>query len=233
MDHRGQQQQQITSGLTRYRSAPGSYFSSLLNSNNPAGVAGGGGNCGYARDDFDQLLNPRASNNGIKQVFDRFVANIGPQDSNPDELTGDSQQIQQNPMSNMNVTSEVVAPMKQEHETQQQRQQMNYQCQEQQSQNSQFIAPVKQEITQQNSDYPLASQMNYQTQAQQNQNSTGLTSAMDSFCRYLGSVDSDRLNQTKWMVDLVLVVVARILLVITVRLLDSLHKLILKMNMVH
>lgn len=197
MDHRGQQQQQITSGLTRYRSAPGSYFSSLLNSNNPAGVAGGGGNCGYARDDFDQLLNPRASNNGIKQVFDRFVANIGPQDSNPDELTGDSQQIQQNPMSNMNVTSEVVAPMKQEHETQQQRQQMNYQCQEQQSQNSQFIAPVKQEITQQNSDYPLASQMNYQTQAQQNQNSTGLTSAMDSFCRYLGSVDSDRLNQTK------------------------------------
>ncbi|MCD7463333.1 hypothetical protein HAX54_050361 [Datura stramonium] len=195
MDHRGHQQQQMTSGLTRYRSAPSSYFSSLLSSNDPAGVAGGGGNCGYARDDFDQLFNPRASDNGIKQVFDRFVANIGPQGSNPEALIGDSQQIQQNPMSNMNVRSEVVAPMKQEDKAQQQ--QMNYQCQEQQSQHSQFIAPVKQEITQQSSDYSLASQMNYQTQAQQNQNSTDFTSGMDNFCRYLGSADSNRLNLTK------------------------------------
>ncbi|CAN4094873.1 unnamed protein product [Withania somnifera] len=193
MDHRSHQQQQMTSGLTRYRSAPSSYFSSLLNSN-PAGVAGGGGNCGYARDDFDQLLNPRASNNGIKQVFDRFVANIG-QDSNPDELIGDSQRIQKNRMSNMNVRSEVVAPTKQEYLAQQQ--QMNYQCQEQQSQNSLFIAPVKQGIAQQYSDYSLASPMNYQTQPQQNQNSTEFTSAMDSFCRYLDSVDSNRLNQGK------------------------------------
>ncbi|KAK4355022.1 hypothetical protein RND71_027216 [Anisodus tanguticus] len=179
MDRRSQQQQQMTSGLTRYRSAPSSYFSSLLSSNNnPAGgvAGGGGGNCGYARDDFDQLLNPRASNTGIKQVFDRFVANIGPQDSNPNGIIGDNtQQLQQNPMSNM----------KQELEAQQQ--QMN----------SQFIAPVKQEITQQNSDYSLASQMNYQTQAQQNHNSTDFTSGMDNFSRYLGSVDSNRLNQTK------------------------------------
>ncbi|XP_060174157.1 transcription factor bHLH80-like isoform X2 [Lycium barbarum] len=176
MDHRSNQQQQMTSGLTRYRSAPSSYFSSLLNSNdNPGGVVAG--NCGYARDDFDQVLNPRASNNtGIKQVFDRFVANIGPQDLNPNGLIGDTQQ---NPMSNM----------KQELEAQQQ--QMN--------QNAQFIAPVKQEITQQNSDYSLASQMNYQNQAQaqQNQNAADFTSAMDSFSRYLGSVDSNRLNQTK------------------------------------
>lgn len=194
MDHRSHQQQQMTSGLTRYRSAPSSYFSSLLNSN-PANVAGGGGNCGYARDDFDQLLNPRTSNNGIKQVFDRFVANIGSQGSIPDGFIDDSQQIQQNSISNMNVRSDVVAPMKQEHGAQQQR--MNYQCQEQQSQNSQFIAPVKQEITQQNSDYSLASQLNYQTQAQQNHNATGFTSGMDNFGRYLGSVDSNRLNQTK------------------------------------
>ncbi|XP_049402815.1 transcription factor bHLH130-like [Solanum stenotomum] len=189
MDDRSHQQQQMTSGLTRYRSAPSSYFTSLLSSNNPADVSGGSGNCGYARDDFDQLLNPRASNSGIKQVFDRFVANIGPQDSNPDGLIDDTQQIQQNPMSNMDVRSEVVAPMKQEHEAQQQ--QMNYQCQEQQSQNSQFIAPVKQETTQQNSDYSLASQMNYQTQAQQNHSSTDFTSGMDNFGRYNG------LNQTK------------------------------------
>ncbi|KAK4373791.1 hypothetical protein RND71_004468 [Anisodus tanguticus] len=175
MDHRSNQQQQMTSGLTRYRSAPSCYFSSILSSNNnPAGV--GGGNCGYARDDFDQLLNPRASDTGIKQVFDRFVANIGPQDSNPNGLIGDNtQQIQQNPMSNM----------KQEHEAQQPQK------------NSLFIAPVKQEIIQQNSDYSLASQMNYQTQAQQNHNSTDFTSGMDNFSRYLGSVDSNRLNQTK------------------------------------
>ncbi|PHU15692.1 hypothetical protein BC332_16897 [Capsicum chinense] len=186
MDHRGHQKQQMTSGLTRYRSAPSSCFTSLLSSNNPAGVAGGGGNCGYARDDFDQFLNPRGSNNGIKQVFDRFVANIGPQDSNPDGLMSDSQQINQNPMSNMNVRSDVVAPMKQEHD-----------AQHQQPMNSQFIAPVKQEITQQSSDYSLASQMNYQTQAQQNQNATDFSLAMDSFCRYLDSVDTNRCNQTE------------------------------------
>ncbi|XP_010314674.1 transcription factor bHLH80-like [Solanum lycopersicum] len=180
MDHRSHQQQQMTSGLTRYRSAPSSYFTNLLSSNNPAGVSGGSGNCGYARDDFDQLLNPHASNSGIKQVFDRFVANIGPQDSNPDGLIDDTQQ-NQNPMSNMDVRSEVLAPMKQEHEAQ-----MNYQCQEQQSQNSQFVAPVKQEIAQQNSDYSLASQMNYQ-----NHNATDFTSGMDNFGRY------NRLNHTK------------------------------------
>ncbi|XP_009785469.1 transcription factor bHLH122-like [Nicotiana sylvestris] len=180
MDHRSHQQQQMTSGLTRYRSAPSSYFSSLLSSNNPAAVASGGGNCGYARDDFEQLLNSRASNTDIKQVFDRFVANIDPQDSNSNGLIGDTQQ---NHMSNMNVRSEVVAPMKQEHEAQRQ------------SHNSQFIAAVKQE-TQQNSDYSLVSQMNYQTQAQQNDNSD-LNSAMDNFARFLGAADSNRLNQTK------------------------------------
>ncbi|XP_009618594.1 transcription factor bHLH80-like [Nicotiana tomentosiformis] len=187
MDHRSHQQQQMTSGLTRYRSAPSSYFSSLLSSNNPTAVVSGGGNCGYARDDFDQLLNSRASNtDDVKQVFDRFVANIDPQDSNPNNgLIGDTQQIQQNHMSNMNVRSEGVAPTKQEHE----------QSQARQSQNSQFIAAVKQE-TQQNSDYSLASQMNYQTQAQQNDNSD-LTSAMDNFARFLGAADSNRLNQTK------------------------------------
>lgn len=67
-DHQQQFQQnmQTGSGLTRYRSAPSSYFASLLNT--PAGEGGG-----FGADDFEQLFNPRASSPETQRIFSRFM----------------------------------------------------------------------------------------------------------------------------------------------------------------
>ncbi|KAK6144021.1 hypothetical protein DH2020_020841 [Rehmannia glutinosa] len=54
------------SGLTRYRSAPSSYFSSLLdNTNNKDGI--------FGQDDFEQLLNPRICSPETQRIFARFM----------------------------------------------------------------------------------------------------------------------------------------------------------------
>ncbi|XP_060216303.1 transcription factor bHLH130-like isoform X1 [Lycium barbarum] len=189
MDHSHVQQQRISSGLTRYRSAPSSYFSSLL-SNTPVG----GGGCGYARDDFSR----GSTSSDIEQVFARFVASIGNQDSN----SGTNQQIQDNPKSNLNVTSDFIVP-KQEDIQQNKRlmrhrssdyslvAQMNYQNQAQQ-QSQQFISPVKkepetlQQLQQQ-------STVNYQSQAQQiDKSRVASSSAMDNSFVFTSSVNSAR-----------------------------------------
>ncbi|XP_019157890.1 PREDICTED: transcription factor bHLH122-like isoform X2 [Ipomoea nil] len=92
-----QQQQQMTSGLTRYRSAPSSYFASYLNSNtsDTSGIGGGGG---YARDDFDQLLNAHNSSSDVQQAFGRFMASLDSQDMNSNRPGNSS--------SNLNVKQE-------------------------------------------------------------------------------------------------------------------------------
>ncbi|KAK6776219.1 hypothetical protein RDI58_027220 [Solanum bulbocastanum] len=164
MDHSRVQQQPITSGLTRYRSAPSSYFSTLLTTTNP--VTGGG--CGYAKDDFSHLQNSSASSStDIEQVFARFVASIGNSNSNSGNFHT-NQQIQENPTCNMNVRSDFIVP-KQEVTPRLVRhrsndyslvsQQMNYQ-----NQSQQFISPVKKEPE---TDHASASQMKYQSQSQQ------------------------------------------------------------------
>ncbi|XP_019240993.1 PREDICTED: transcription factor bHLH130-like isoform X2 [Nicotiana attenuata] len=120
MDHSRFQQQPVNSGLTRYKSAPSSYFSSLLSStpSSDGGTSITSGGCGYTRDDFSQLKNSRGSNSSdIEQVFAKFVASIGNQGSNSGDFSS-TQQIQDNPMSNMNVRSDFI--VKQEPE-------MNYQ----------------------------------------------------------------------------------------------------------
>ncbi|GER38328.1 basic helix-loop-helix (bHLH) DNA-bindingsuperfamily protein [Striga asiatica] len=53
------------SGLTRYRSAPSSYFASLLDA--PADDAA------FAGDDLDHLFNPRASSPEAQRIFSRFM----------------------------------------------------------------------------------------------------------------------------------------------------------------
>ena len=55
-----QPQQNMTSGLTRYRSAPSSYFSNLINN----GI--------YGDDDGDPFFNPRVSSAETDQIFSRF-----------------------------------------------------------------------------------------------------------------------------------------------------------------
>lgn len=166
MDHSRVQQQPITSGLTRYRSAPSSYFSSLLTTTTPP-VSGGG--CGYARDDFSQLQNSRGSATDIEQVFARFVASIGNSNSNSGNLPTN----QENPTSNMNVRSDFIVPKQEAIQTHQRLvrhkssdyslvSQMNYQ-----NQSQQFISPVKKEPETLQQSTASASQMNYQTQPQQ------------------------------------------------------------------
>lgn len=57
-----QQQQIMNSGLTRYRSAPSSYFSNLMNT----GI--------YGDDDSDPFFNPRVSNAETDQILSRFTS---------------------------------------------------------------------------------------------------------------------------------------------------------------
>ncbi|KAL3850095.1 hypothetical protein ACJIZ3_011977 [Penstemon smallii] len=59
--------QQTGSGLTRYRSAPSSYFADLLNSNTSGGE--------FGADDFEQIFNPRASSPEKQRIFPRFTSN--------------------------------------------------------------------------------------------------------------------------------------------------------------
>lgn len=56
---------QIGSGLTRYRSAPSSYFGTLLNNTN--------GDARFGADDFAQLFNPKASSPETQRIFARFM----------------------------------------------------------------------------------------------------------------------------------------------------------------
>ncbi|XP_051120237.1 transcription factor bHLH122-like [Andrographis paniculata] len=70
MDFYQQQHQQIppmASGLTRFRSAPSSYFASILNT---ADTLGGGG---FGADDFATVFNPRASSPEAHRIFARFM----------------------------------------------------------------------------------------------------------------------------------------------------------------
>lgn len=62
-----QQNTQVGSGpgLTRYRSAPSSYFAGLLSA--PAGDGG------FGADDFEQLFNPRESSPETQMIFSRFM----------------------------------------------------------------------------------------------------------------------------------------------------------------
>ncbi|TMW86027.1 hypothetical protein EJD97_022052 [Solanum chilense] len=167
MDHSRVEQQPITSGLTRYRSAPSSYFSTLLTTTTP--VTGGG--CGYARDDFSNLPNSTASSSStdIEQVFTRFVASIGNSNSNSGNFPT-NQPIHENPTSNMNVRSDFVVP-KQEitprlvrHRSSDYSLISNYQ-----NENQHFISPVKKEpeTLLLSTDHISASQLNYQSQPQQ------------------------------------------------------------------
>lgn len=65
MNKHMQEQQQIQamgSGLTRYRSAPSSWFGSLLE-----------GGDGFGSDDFERLFNPRAISPETQRIFSRFM----------------------------------------------------------------------------------------------------------------------------------------------------------------
>ncbi|KAJ9540462.1 hypothetical protein OSB04_026968 [Centaurea solstitialis] len=67
--HQNQQQQQImNSGLTRYRSAPSSYFSNMMNS----GVYEG-----EEEEDIDNFFNPRVPSPETERILSRFMSTDG------------------------------------------------------------------------------------------------------------------------------------------------------------
>ncbi|KAK1390835.1 Transcription factor bHLH122 [Heracleum sosnowskyi] len=88
-----QQQHQMSSGgLTRYQSAPSSYFANLINSNGYPG-----------EDDCDQFLNAKALSPETDGFFSRFMSSCGDEESNvPAVLVSEGNQ------------SQFVAPMKHE-----------------------------------------------------------------------------------------------------------------------
>lgn len=67
--HQFQQNPQMGSGLTRYRSAPSSYLTSLLSAPTSDG--------GFGEDDFAELFNPRASSPETQVIFSRFMNSSG------------------------------------------------------------------------------------------------------------------------------------------------------------
>ncbi|KAL8122195.1 transcription factor bHLH130-like [Apium graveolens] len=88
-----QQQHQMNSGgLTRYQSAPSSYFANLINSNGYPG-----------EDDCDQFLNAKALSPETDGFFSRFMSSCGDAESNAPTVLGRE-----------GNQSQFVAPMKHE-----------------------------------------------------------------------------------------------------------------------
>lgn len=127
-NHQQQQQQfqqnmQMGSGLTRYRSAPSSYFASLLNTPTSDG--------GFGADDFEQVFNLRASSPETQRIFSRFM--------------NSADTIQENCSSNMalppqsQLNSQFLPPTKTEPDVQQPQQQLQRQQSNEYSSASQLI----------------------------------------------------------------------------------------------
>ncbi|KAL3620419.1 hypothetical protein CASFOL_035331 [Castilleja foliolosa] len=73
---------QMGSGLTRYKSAPSSYFDSFLNGD----------------DDLDQLLNPRICSPETQRILSRFI--------NSDDTNNNNNSVQENCSPNLNLQSQ-------------------------------------------------------------------------------------------------------------------------------
>ena len=71
MEKQQQQHQMNSGGLTRYQSAPSSYFANLINSNGYPG-----------EDDCDQFLNTKALSPETDGFFSRFMSSCGDEESN-------------------------------------------------------------------------------------------------------------------------------------------------------
>ncbi|KAJ9555326.1 hypothetical protein OSB04_009940 [Centaurea solstitialis] len=121
-----QPQQMMNSGLTRYRSAPSSYFSNLINS----GIYGDD-------DNSDPFFNPRVSNSESDQILSRFTSSGAP-DSTSQQIMNQIAGFEPNFMDSVKQEQEGIYS-----EPQQQQQTMIYQNQNQfQSQSDRNNPPV-------------------------------------------------------------------------------------------
>ncbi|KAI3461080.1 hypothetical protein Pfo_017743 [Paulownia fortunei] len=113
LQQQSQQNMQMGSGLTRYRSAPSSYFASLLNNTTSDG--------GFGADDFEQLLNPRACSPETHRIFARFTNSAdSTQENFSPNMTMQSQSQSQ-------LNSQLLPPIKNEPEAEQPQQQLQRQ----------------------------------------------------------------------------------------------------------
>ncbi|KAL4576888.1 hypothetical protein LXL04_012988 [Taraxacum kok-saghyz] len=118
LQQEGQGQQPMNSGLTRYRSAPSSYFSNLINT-------------GMSEDeDVDPFFNPRASSPETERILSRLISSNG----HGDNSVSHQNQIRGNDPPFMDPTKQerVNFPY---HSQQQQQQQMIYQNHQQSDHN--------------------------------------------------------------------------------------------------
>ncbi|KAM7528909.1 hypothetical protein LguiB_032319 [Lonicera macranthoides] len=102
MDQNQQQQQTMNSGLMRYRSAPSSYFTNLINS-------GGIGGYGEGGEDIDPFLNPRVPSPETERILSRFI-------SDGADLLHDNPLIERSDLGNEAVQPQFVGTMKHENE---------------------------------------------------------------------------------------------------------------------
>lgn len=107
-----QQQQQMNSGLTRYRSAPSSYFADMLN-----GSLFGG------EEVADQFINTRASSPDSDRFFSRFMSSCGGEDSNLPNVSD----VRPSSFVNEPIQSQFMVQMKHEPDVPQAQQQQQQQ----------------------------------------------------------------------------------------------------------
>jgi len=144
-----QQKQQMNSGLTRFRSAPSSYFASFLdaaadtiNSTTTPDAGGGGGQ----REDFS---NARPLSPETEKIFANFMSSMG------GESNSSSNQKLCDIPENSAVQQDFMVQVKQERETQQQQQHYHH---HQQHQQGNYSTSSQQMIYQSQSKPPLANQ---------------------------------------------------------------------------
>lgn len=109
-NHQVMEQQQMNSGLTRYRSAPSSYFADMLN----------GSLFGGDDEVADQFVNTRASSPDSDRFFSRFMSSCGAEDSNLPNVSD----VRPSSFVNEPVQPQFVVPMKHEPDVPQPQQQM-------------------------------------------------------------------------------------------------------------
>nr|WAK86084.1 transcription factor bHLH38 [Nothapodytes nimmoniana] len=174
--HLQQKHQPMNSGLTRYRSAPSSYFSNFIESISRDG--------GYGGEDLEQFLNPRAVSPATERIFMRFMSNTSDADDSP---SNNPPQIARNTSDIKKGRSQFDTPMENEADV------LRHQHQHQQQQQQLLIE--HQQRQQQNSYFSTASQMIYQRHSQPSQNTAN--SAMDDSYRLVGSMQTDVSGQMK------------------------------------
>ncbi|XP_021772031.1 transcription factor bHLH130-like [Chenopodium quinoa] len=137
------QQKQQTNGLTRFRSAPSSYFASFLDAAadtvTATAIGGVSGGVGGERRDFPAArpLSPET-----ESIFARFMNSIGEEDNSSQKLSNIPENVAVQPEFTVRVKQETDIQQQLQHQQQPQPQQGNYNNQSQMMYHSQSKPPL-------------------------------------------------------------------------------------------